>query len=377
MGKVIRIREVGDPILKMISEEVEISKIDSQILDIIDDMKQTLEYGNGCGIAASQIGINKRIIVVGAKKENIKYNDAQDIPITAMINPSWKKISEDTDEQYEGCMSVPQIRGEVERYKEIELTYWNEKGEKITKKLNGFFARLIQHECDHLDGIVFLEKVKKHGGFATIENINKYKLREKTKILFATTNPAKVKKYAEELENRNVELVTIKDLNLNLQVNENGKDAIENAKIKAKTYYDATGITTIGMDNNLFIEELPEEKQPGTHVRRVNGKELTDQEMIEYYTNLVKENGGKLTAKWVYGMAICKADEIKTYTWSKDHFYFVEKPSENRNAGYPLDSISIIPEFNKYLVDLTEEEKRSYKEQKSINEVIEFIINNI
>ena len=74
---------------------------------------------------------------------------------------------------------MPQIRGKVERYKEIELTYFNEKGEKITKKLNGFFARLIQHECDHLEGIVFLEKVKGHSGCATLENINKYKLREK------------------------------------------------------------------------------------------------------------------------------------------------------------------------------------------------------
>ena len=74
------------------------------------------------------------------KKENIKYNDAEEIPITAMINPTWKKLSEDTDVQYEGCMSVPSIRGKVERYKNIELTYYNENGEKIVKKLNGFFA---------------------------------------------------------------------------------------------------------------------------------------------------------------------------------------------------------------------------------------------
>ena len=179
MGKVKKIREVGDLVLEKVSEEIDISKIDSQILDIIDDLKQTLEFGTGYGIAAPQIGINKRIIVVGAKKENIKYNDAQDIPITAMINPTWKKLSDDVDTQYEGCMSVPQIRGKVQRYKEIELTYFDEKGAKITKQLNGFFARLIQHECDHLDGIVFLEKVKEHGGFATIDNINKYNLREK------------------------------------------------------------------------------------------------------------------------------------------------------------------------------------------------------
>ena len=197
------------------------------------------------------------------------------------------------------------------------------------------------------------------------------------KVLFATTNPPKIKKYADKLAYKNVEVLTIKDFNLNLEVNENGKNAIENAKIKAKAYYDATGITTIGMDNTLFIEELPEEKQPGTHVRRVNGKELTDEEMIVYYTNLVKENGGRLTAKWVYGMAICNGKETRTYTWSKDHFYFVEKPSEQRTPGYPLDSISIIPEFNKYLVELTEQEKKSYKEHKSTDGVIDFIISSI
>ena len=99
-----------------------------------------------------------------------------------MINPIWKKISEDTDIQYEGCMSVPVIRGKVERYKNIKLTYFNENGEKIVRQVNGFFARLVQHECDHLDGIVFLEKVKEHNGFATVDSINKYNLRDKERI---------------------------------------------------------------------------------------------------------------------------------------------------------------------------------------------------
>ena len=197
------------------------------------------------------------------------------------------------------------------------------------------------------------------------------------KVLFATTNPAKVRKYAEGLQKKGIELLTIKDLNINLPIDENGKDAIENACIKAKAYFEATGITTIGMDNNLFIEELSEEKQPGTHVRRINGKELNDEEMIEYYKSLVKQNGGKLTAKWVYGMAIYNKNGCKTHTWSKDHFYFIDKPSTKRNPGYPLDSISIIPEFNKYLVELTDEERKSYKEQKSTDGVIEFILRNI
>lgn len=194
------------------------------------------------------------------------------------------------------------------------------------------------------------------------------------KVLFATTNPAKVKKYAEKLEKRGIEVKTIKDLGINLQVEETGKNAIENAYIKAKAYYDATGITTIGMDNNLFIEELPEEKQPGTYVRRVNGNTLTDDEMIEYYTSLVKEYGEKLTAKWVYGMVIYNGRESKEYTWSKEDFYFVSTPCKKRNPGYPLDSISIMPECNKYFVELTEEDRNRNKQEDKEDGVIDFIV---
>ena len=80
----------------------------------------------------------------------------------------------------------------------------------------------------------------------------------KKQVLFATTNPAKVKRYADKLKEKNIEVLTIKDLGINLKPEETGKNAIENAYIKAKAYYDETKITTIGMDNNLYIEELPE-----------------------------------------------------------------------------------------------------------------------
>ena len=197
------------------------------------------------------------------------------------------------------------------------------------------------------------------------------------KVLFATTNPAKVKKYKKPLEEKGIELITIKDLDFKLKIDENGRNAIENAYIKAKAYYDATKITTIGMDNCLFIEKLPEEKQPGTHVRRINGKELNDDEMIEYYTNLVKQYGGKLTAKWVYGMVICSEKETKEHSWSKSNFYLVDKPCQKRNPGYPLDSISVMPENNKYWLELTEEEKKKSQEKSNRDGVVEFIVNNI
>lgn len=197
------------------------------------------------------------------------------------------------------------------------------------------------------------------------------------KVLFATTNQAKVLKYKKILEENGIELITIKDLGFKLDIEENGKNAIENAYIKAKAYFNATHIPTIGMDNNLFIEELPENKQPGTYVRRINGKELTDDEMIIHYINLVKEYGGKLTAKWVYGIVICNDNGSKEFSWSKDHFYFVDKPSEKRNPGYPLDSISIIPEFDKYLVELSKEEKMTLNKKDCMDDDIQFILENI
>lgn len=175
MGKIIKVREVGDPVLNRISEEVDITNINGDIIDTIEDLKATLDDGVGVGIAAPQIGINKRIIVIGAKKENIRYNDAEDIPVTVMINPKWDKLSDETDIQFEACLSVPSISGKVERYKNIKLEYFNEQGEKIEKEVHGFFARLIQHECDHLDGFTLLNRVTEKDGFSTKEKVKKLK----------------------------------------------------------------------------------------------------------------------------------------------------------------------------------------------------------
>lgn len=197
------------------------------------------------------------------------------------------------------------------------------------------------------------------------------------KVLFATGNSAKVKRYKESLEKNGIELITIKDIGINLNIDENGKDAIENAYIKAKAYYDATGIPTIGMDNNLFIDGIDESLQPGTHVRRVGGRQLSDEEMIIYYTRLVKEHGGKLQAKWVYGMVVITDKSCDELTWSKDKFYFVSTPCSKRNPGYPLDSISIIPKFNKYLVELSDEERNLYKSKENIDGVVNFILDCI
>lgn len=178
MEKILKVREVGDPILSIKCKKVDINNINEEVLEDIEDLKATLNFTEGFGIAGPQVGIDKRIIIIQVDKEKCTYKDCEDIPTTVMINPIWRKLSEDTEIEFEGCLSVPEVRGKVERYTNIEVTYYNEKGEKIIREVRGFTARDIQHECDHLDGIVFLEKVKTKNGFATKEMINKFNLKE-------------------------------------------------------------------------------------------------------------------------------------------------------------------------------------------------------
>ena len=108
-------------------------------------------------------------------------------------------------------------------------------------------------------------------------------------LLFATENESKVARFKQALLNKNIELISINDLKKKIDVNENGKDAIENALIKARAYANYyQDIPVIAMDDSLYIEDIPQDKQPGLFVRRVNGKRLTDEEMIDYYADLAK-----------------------------------------------------------------------------------------
>lgn len=198
------------------------------------------------------------------------------------------------------------------------------------------------------------------------------------KVLFATGNKSKLNRFKDGLKEKGIELISLKDINIDLDIDENGKTAIENALIKARAYYKELNMPVIGMDDTLYLENVPEEYQPGLYVRRVNGKTLTDEEMIKHYTNLVKKYGtnGKLNCKWVYGMAVLNEfGEENTYSWSKDDFYMVDNPTDKRNEGYPLNSISKYKKLDKYFTDITEEDKEILK----VNEdhVVNFISNSI
>ena len=196
-------------------------------------------------------------------------------------------------------------------------------------------------------------------------------------ILFATGNPSKAKRFSKGLYEKGIEVITPNDIDKEVKIEENGKNAIENALIKARAYSKTVNIPVFAMDDNLYLENVPEEKQPGMYVRRVNGKRLSDDEMIEHYLKLVKEYGvnGKLTCKWVYGMAVINNGKECTYTWSKEDFYMVDKPSNKINPGYPLNTISINKKLNKYFTDITDEDKEKIQEDES--DVVDFIAKNV
>lgn len=197
-------------------------------------------------------------------------------------------------------------------------------------------------------------------------------------VLFATSNQTKAKRFRKGLLEKGIETLTLKDINIKLDVEENGKTAIENALIKARAYYEKTHIPTIGMDDTLYIENIDDNLQPGLFVRRVNGKTLNDEEMITYYTNLVKKYGvnGRLNCKWIYGLAFID-DEGKesTYTWYKDNFYMVDVPSKKIDPGYPLNSISKYKQIDKYFTDITDKDKKLIDIAE--DDVIKFIEQNL
>lgn len=196
-------------------------------------------------------------------------------------------------------------------------------------------------------------------------------------LLFATGNKSKAKRFTKGLLEHDIKVLTLEDVPINIEVEENGTTAIENALIKARAYAKETNLPVFAMDDTLYLENVPEDKQPGMYVRRVNGKRLTDEEMIEYYSNLAKEYGtnGLITGRWIYGMALISNGHEYTYTWSKENFYITSTPSKIINPGYPLNTISINIKLNKYFTEITEEDKLLIQEDES--HVVDFLVNSI
>ena len=193
------------------------------------------------------------------------------------------------------------------------------------------------------------------------------------KILFATHNPSKLNLYRNMLKDHDYELIGLDDLKLDYEAPEIGNDVKEIAVKKVSEYSKLADLITISEDTGLYFEGISDEEQPGANIRRVKDKKLNDEEVITHYLKLVNKYGGELKGYYLKNVAVCDRNgSIHTFEY-KVNKLFCNKLNIKRNIGYPLDSISITPELNKYTVDLTDDENNKMNE-KCNKEIYDFLV---
>lgn len=158
MAESLQIAQLGNPVLRQQAQLVDNIR-DKRLQQLIDDLIATAAASNGVGIAAPQVSQSSRLFIV-ASRPNPRYPNAPQMEPTAMINPQIIAHSPEVVKGWEGCLSVPGIRGLVPRYQRIEVEYTSRNGTTHRQAFTDFVARIFQHECDHLDGIVFLDRVE-------------------------------------------------------------------------------------------------------------------------------------------------------------------------------------------------------------------------
>ncbi len=202
------------------------------------------------------------------------------------------------------------------------------------------------------------------------------------KLLFGTGNQAKLSVMRSRLEKIGIELIGLNDLRAEgkkiPEVVESGSTPLENARLKAMAYYEAFGMPVFSCDSGLYFDNVPDKIQPGVHVRNVNGRCLTDGEMLEYYAGLARQYG-ELVAS--YKNAICLVvDENRIYesmdeSMASEKFILTDKPhSAIRKKGFPLDSLSIDMKTNKYYYDLADDELEQFAVEDGVLRFFEKII---
>jgi peptide deformylase len=149
-----KVLRMGDPLLLRVSEPVRDLQSE-QLRQLLVDMRETMVAESGAGLAAPQIGVLLRVVIFGTGAANPRYPDAEVVPPTVLINPELEPIGAAMDEGWEGCLSVPGMRGLVPRYASLRYRGVDEQGRPIDRRVGGFHARVVQHEVDHLDGILY------------------------------------------------------------------------------------------------------------------------------------------------------------------------------------------------------------------------------
>jgi peptide deformylase len=149
---------MGDPRLLAVSEPVAAFET-PELEALLADMRDTMRHLNGAGLAAPQIGVGARVVIFGVEA-NPRYPEAEPVPFTVLINPELTPLGEDMEDGWEGCLSVPGMRGLVPRYRRLRYTGFDERGQPIDRTVSDFHARVVQHEVDHLDGILYPRRIR-------------------------------------------------------------------------------------------------------------------------------------------------------------------------------------------------------------------------
>ncbi len=171
MAEILEIIQLGHPVLRSTAQMVGNVR-DQRIQKLIDDLIATVGSANGVGIAAPQVAEGDRLFIV-ASRPNPRYPNAPEMEPTAMINPQLLAHSTEVSKGWEGCLSIPGIRGLVPRYQAIEVEYTDRDGKSQKQELTDFVARIFQHEYDHLDGIVFLDRLESTQDIVTEQEYQK------------------------------------------------------------------------------------------------------------------------------------------------------------------------------------------------------------
>jgi len=160
---------MGDPRLLEIAEPVAAFGT-PELESLLGDMRDTMQDLNGAGLAAPQIGVGLRVVIFGVEA-NPRYPDAEPVPFTVLINPELTALGEEMEEGWEGCLSVPGMRGLVPRYRHLRYTGLDAAGRPIDRTVTDFHARVVQHEVDHLDGILYPRRIRDLSQFGFTETL--------------------------------------------------------------------------------------------------------------------------------------------------------------------------------------------------------------
>ena len=167
--------ELGDPVLRQRAREVTADELRTdEVQWLIDDMIDTMRSANGAGLAANQVGETLRIAVVEVRPGNPRYPYKPPVPLTVMVNPVIEPLDDDVEQINEGCLSVPNVRGEVPRHMNVRVRYTDRAGEERDEVRRGLTAGTFQHELDHLDGVLFVDRVTDPATFSTWEHFERF-----------------------------------------------------------------------------------------------------------------------------------------------------------------------------------------------------------